>query len=107
MSEEAEIKRVGATPIKNSGRGIKKGDFLLPPFLGDVKEYEEGFRVTRANWAKISTDATARNDGSQPAYYLCLRPKGNPLATPLRLWVIGDSMMQEMYEAWKEKYGEV
>jgi|SRR6185312_17330545 len=101
MSEADEIKRDGATPVKNSGRsrGIAKGDAILEPFLIDYKEYEKSFGITKDFWAKISTDAV-NNGRRQPALKLVIGGDG----PKTRLWVIGDSMFQEMLEAWKEKY---
>lgn len=98
--EAAEIKRVGGTPVKNSGRGTIKGDFTLGPFLGDIKEYGKSFAVTREMWAKISTDSI-KNGKMQPTLRLVIGEEGKPKT---RLWVIGDSMFQEMLEAWMEKY---
>jgi hypothetical protein len=105
MSEAAEIKRDGATPVKNSGRS--KGDAILEPFLVDYKEYNKSFSVTKDFWAKISTDAI-NNERRQPALKLVIREDDDPESkTPkTRLWVIGDSMFHEMLEAWREKYGE-
>jgi hypothetical protein len=109
MSEAAEIKRDGATPVKNSGRskGTNKGDAILEPFLVDYKEYNKSFGVTREFWAKISTDAI-NNGRRQPALKLVIRAEDDPESkTPkTRLWVVGDSMFHEMLEAWREKYGE-
>ena len=99
-NEAAEIKRVGGTPVKNSGRGLQKGDFVLGPFLGDIKEYKKSFAVTQEMWAKISTDSI-KNGRRQPALRLVIGEEGGPRT---RLWVIGDSMFQEMLEAWQEKY---
>lgn len=99
--ELAEIKRVGGTPVKNSGRGLKKGDFTLGPFLGDVKEYEKSFSVSEEMWAKISTDSIS-NGLRQPTLRIVLGKMGERRT---RLWVIGDSMFEEMLEAWTEKYG--
>jgi hypothetical protein len=109
MSEAAEIKRDGATPVKNSGRskGTNKGDAILEPFLVDYKEYNKTFGVSKEFWAKISTDAI-NNGRRQPALKLVIRDDDDPESkTPkTRLWVIGDSMFHEMLEAWKEKYEE-
>lgn len=99
-TEKAEIKRFGGTPVKNSGRGLQKGDAVLEPFLVDVKEYSESFSVSRANWAKISTDAI-KNGRRQPAFMLALGSEGE---TPVRVWVIGDIMFKDMLQAWREKY---
>lgn len=100
--ELSEIKRVGGTPVKNSGRGLAKGDFILGPFLGDIKEYKKSFGLTQEMWAKISTDSI-KNGKRQPTLRLVIGDEGQPRT---RLWVIGDSMFQEMLEAWEEKYGE-
>jgi hypothetical protein len=103
MSEADEIKRDGATPVKNSGRsrGISKGDAVLEPFLIDYKEYGKSFSINQVFWAKISTDAI-HNGRRQPALKLVM---GETNKT--RLWVIGDTMFHEMLEAWREKYDAV
>jgi hypothetical protein len=100
MSEADEIKRDGAKPVKNSGRGHNKGDAILEPFLVDYKEYGKSFSINQEFWAKISTDSV-QNGRRQPALKLVM---GTTNKT--RLWVIGDSMFHEMLEAWREKYGE-
>ena len=102
MSEASELKRLGATPVKNSGRsrGVDKGDGILEPFLCDIKEYTRTFGVSRDVWLKISTDAVT-NGRRQPLLLLALQ---EPDKAPIRLWVISDEMGKEMLEAWKEKY---
>lgn len=63
MSERSESKRLGAKQIKNSGRGIKKGDATWQNFTIDFKEYPKGFTVNQDNWAKAVTDAVKnKND---------------------------------------------
>lgn len=101
-SEEYELKRVGATPVKNSGRGLRKGDGTLEPFLIDVKEYNKSFAVSRDNWAKLSSDAV-QNGRRQPMFLLALGEEGKD---PVRIWCISERMGLEMLEAWREKYGE-
>ena len=102
MSELSEIKRDGAVPQRNSGRGIlEKGDATLGIFLVDYKEYTESFGVSRKNWAKLQSDAW-RAQQRTPAFKLVLGSKDSP--DKLRLWVISDAMFKEMHEAWKEKY---
>lgn len=105
MSEVFELKRIGATPVKNSGRsrGIEKGDGVLEPFLVDVKEYTNSFSVSRDVWKKLSTDAI-HNGRRQPMLLLSLL--GEEGQSPIRVWVVGESMGMEMHEAWMEKYGE-
>lgn len=102
MSEADEIRRDGATPVKNSGRGLNKGDAILEPFLVDYKEYGKSFGVTKEMWAKVSTDSI-KNGRRQPALKLVIGREGEART---RLWVIGDEMFHEMLEAWREKYGE-
>lgn len=102
MSEADEIQRDGATPVKNSGRGLNKGDAILEPFLVDYKEYGKSFGITKEMWAKISTDSI-KNGRRQPALKLVIGKEGE---VRTRLWVIGDTMFHEMLEAWREKYGE-
>ena len=103
MTEKNEIKRMGARAQRNSGRGIlEKGDAVLPPFLVDIKEFDESFSVSRSNWAKLQSDAF-RTQQSDPAFALVLGSKTEK--NRLRLWVIGDEMFNQMREAWIEKYG--
>lgn len=72
MSEEAEVKRAGARPMKNSGRGhYQKGDAILDIFTLDVKEYPKGFSINQSNWAKVCTDAM-RNGHTSPAFLVVL-----------------------------------
>lgn len=104
MSEESEIKRLGATPVKNSGRskGVAKGDAILEPFLVDIKEYTNSFSISRDNWQKLSSDAVT-NGRREPMFYLSLiSPEEGK--SPVRVWVVSDTMGQEMLSAWREKY---
>ncbi len=105
MTEASEIKRLGAKAQKNSGRGQHdKGDCVLEPFLVDIKEYDESFSVSRANWAKLTLDAF-KAGRRIPAFFLALGSKESK--DKVRLWIISDDMMQELRELWLEKYGEV
>lgn len=100
MSEEIEAALDGARLHRNSGRGvIEKGDASLGPFTIDYKEYDQSFSVSRANWAKATTDA--RKMGNQPAFKLVLGKDQK-----IRVWVVSDMMFKEMLEAWEEKYGD-
>lgn len=57
LSERSEIKRDGATPQKNSGRGkYQKGDAIMHPFLVDYKEVSKSFALNKSVWSKICTD---------------------------------------------------
>jgi hypothetical protein len=70
MTERSEIKRLGAKGIKNSGRGIIKGDANWEGFTVDFKEYPKGFTVNQDNWAKAVTDAV--RNGNDPAIVVVL-----------------------------------
>lgn len=101
MSEELEAARDGARLHRNSGRGVvEKGDASLGPFCIDYKEYSESFGVSRNVWAKVSKDALKMR--LKPALKLVL---GNE-EPKTRVWVVGQDMFHEMYEAWLEKYGQ-
>ena len=103
MSEIEEIKRDGAVPQKNSGRGKhEKGDATLGSFLLDYKEYSEGFTVSRSTWAKLFTDAWKVK--KLPAFRLVLGPPNE--SKKLRLWVFDDATGREMMKLYEEKYGE-
>lgn len=102
MSEEIEAGRDGAKLHRNSGRGVvEKGDASLGPFCIDYKEYNQSFGVSRTVWAKCTKDALRMK--MKPALKLVLGGDDNQKT---RLWVIGDDMFHEMYEAWEEKYGD-
>lgn len=100
-SELAEIARFGGTPQKNSGRGTRKGDAILEPFLVDVKEAEKSFTLNEKVWGKVCTDAIV-SERRQPALNVVLG-----VTNKSRLWVISDEMFKEMHQAWKEKHDEV
>lgn len=103
MTEANEIKKMGGRPQRNSGRGIlEKGDATLGPFLVDVKEYDESFSVSRANWAKLQSDAF-RAQQRQPMFWLALGEKESK--TKLRVVVVSRDMFEEMYDAWQQVYG--
>lgn len=103
-TEKYEISRVGAVPVKNSGRGQHhKGDGII--FLGDeafittdVKEYGKGYRLTPENWGKIDMDA--RINRTDPMLQITLGEE-NP---KLRLIVITEDMFMELLRVYKENY---
>ena len=95
--EQNEAYRDGATPVKNSGRGLFKGDARLFPFTIDYKFSEKSFTISKSVWAKACSDA-ASNNLDIPAIKVVLGEKGN--AT--RLWIIDQRTFMEMYQAWEE-----
>ena len=54
-AEQAKID--GATLIKNSGRGMRKGDAHLDNYLIDYKFYAKQYSVSEKNWDKVREDA--------------------------------------------------
>lgn len=73
MSERGELKRIGAKPHKNSGRGsIQKADGSLEKYIVDVKEYKKSFSVTQDVWAKIVTDTLKVDKDKSPVIMLVL-----------------------------------
>jgi hypothetical protein len=55
--EKSEAKRDGAKPVKNSGRGFRKGDASFHEFLLDYKHNGSTFTLTRNAWIKMRKDA--------------------------------------------------
>lgn len=97
QSELNELKRIGAVPQKNSGRGFHKGDGVLGEYLVDVKEVRKSFGLTQDSWAKVCTDAVAENKA--PLLHIVLGEGNNRV----RVWVIEESAGLELLEC-KAKY---
>jgi hypothetical protein len=72
LSEKSELKRMGAMPHKNSGRGMKKGDGTLKNFIVDVKEYSKSFSLSQNVWAKAVTDCMKVDKLKSPAIIVVL-----------------------------------
>ena len=71
--ERAELKRIGAKPHKNSGRGkIQKGDGSTEEFVVDVKHANKSFAINQDVWAKICTDAMRVDKSKAPLLYLII-----------------------------------
>lgn len=98
MSEESELKRLGAKPQPNSGRGKhNKGDGVLDDkYIVDVKEYEKSYGLSMTTWGKICTDASKSN--KEPLLAVTLGPEGGKR---VRLVVIS----QEEFLELKDKAG--
>ena len=60
-TEKEEIKKDGAKAVKNSGRGMRKGDAMKNKFLIDYKHCEKSHTVSVANWRKLAKDAWNEN----------------------------------------------
>ncbi len=96
--EVAEAKRIGATPHKNSGRGMKKGDASFPGVTIDFKFSKSSFTINRDVWRKVCSDALT-NDHN-PAINVVLGEESKT-----RLWVVDGGLFEDMRLAWSEKYG--
>lgn len=96
MSERSELKRIGANPHKNSGRGrYAKADGNTEKFIVDVKEYSKSFSISQDSWAKIVTDALKTDNTKDPALLLVLGDKSKT-----RLAVIEWAVLEELLEAY-------
>lgn len=104
QSELNELKRFGANPQKNSGRGKHaKGDGIVDElFMIDVKEYEKSFSITQDVWAKTCTDAY-RAGGKEPMLGIVLGSGNNKV----RLVVISKTMFEDMKTAYLREQGMV
>jgi len=73
MSEKSELKKIGAKPHKNSGRGrYQKADGSLDGYVVDVKEYSKSFSVNKDVWAKIVMDTMQVDKNKSPALMIVL-----------------------------------
>lgn len=59
--EKQEIKKDGAKGVKNSGRGLKKGDATFHKFLLDYKHNASTYTLSREAWIKMRKDAWRSN----------------------------------------------
>jgi hypothetical protein len=92
MSERSEIKRIGATAHKNSGRGqYTKSDATWNNFIIDIKEYSKSFSISQDTWAKVVTDTLRTDKTKDPALLLVLGGK-------TRLAVIEWAKLEELVE---------
>lgn len=87
MSERREVKRDGAKPQKNSGRGrYQKGDAVMDSYLVDYKEYEKSFSVSKDVWLKICTDAVKSGKELEPVIKLVLGSDKNYTRLAIISW---------------------
>ena len=87
--EATEIHKIGAQPVKNSGRNHYKGDFQLGRFIGDVKEAAKSFTLNEKVWAKLVTDSLTYSGTRFPVLLVVLGGK-------TRLAVIEWGLFEEM-----------
>ena len=94
MSEAAELKRIGAKPHKNSGRGqYYKGDGNTDEFIVDVKEAGKSFTINQDVWAKIVTDTLRTDKNKYPALLLAIGE-----TQKIRLAVIEWAALEDLME---------
>lgn len=103
-TEIYEVKRIGGKPTPNSGRGRKlKGDGIIhlagePLLTIDVKEYGEGYTVSRTSWAKILSDA--RHNLTDPCLKIVLgREEPRP-----RIVAISEDFFNELLDCYRERH---
>lgn len=89
-TEQSIINRLGGTPHKNSGRGLKKGDGTFHNFTIDVKEAKSSFTLNKNVWSKICMDAV-KNRGSDPMLLVVLDGQTN-------LAVVELSVLEQLLE---------
>jgi hypothetical protein len=98
MSERSELKRIGAKPHINSGRGPVKADGSLEHFVVDVKEYSKSYSVSQDSWAKIVTDTLRVDRKKNPALMLVLGEGDKKVRLAIIEW--------EVFEQLRENGGE-
>lgn len=92
MSEENELKKIGAKKHKNSGRGqYQKADGATDRFIVDVKEYEKSIGISQAMWGKIVMDCLKTDNTKDPALLLVLGK-----TSKVRLAVIEWAVLEEL-----------
>jgi hypothetical protein len=95
MSERSELKRIGAKPHKNSGRGMVKADGSLDDFVVDIKEYEKSYSVSEDSWSKIVTD-TLKVDRKKNPVLMVVLGKGSK---KIRLAIIEWEVFEQLRES--------
>ena len=78
MSEASIAKKIGAILVKNSGRGLRKGDMTWEDFVIDAKE-GKSFAFNERAWAKICDDALSHGVDREPMI-LRVFPSGGMVA---------------------------
>jgi hypothetical protein len=97
MSERSELKRINATPHKNSGRGqYKKGDGATDRFVVDIKEYSKSISLNSDMWAKIVTDCLKTDNTKNPLLMLVLGDGGRKTRLAVIEWEILEELLEEV-----------
>lgn len=97
MSERSELKRMGAKPHKNSGRGqYQKADGTLDRFIVDVKEYSKSISINENIWAKVVTDCLRTDNTKNPLLMLVLGTGGRKTRLAVIEWEILEELLEEL-----------
>jgi hypothetical protein len=100
MSERSEVKRDGAKPQKNSGRGdYQKGDAKWKSFVVDYKEASKSFTLNKDVWSKICTDTFKVDRDMHPALKIIIG-----VESKVRLGIIEWAVLEELIEFWELNY---
>lgn len=97
MSERSELKRMGAVPHKNSGRGqYQKADGNLNRFVVDVKEYKKSISLNENMWAKIVTDCLKTDNTKNPLLMTVLGDGGKKIRLAVIEWEVLEELLEEL-----------
>jgi hypothetical protein len=92
MSERGELKRIGAKPHVNSGRGPVKADGSLDHFVVDVKEYSKSYSVSQDSWAKIVSDTMKVDRKKDPALMIVLGEGNKKVRLAIIEWEVFEQL---------------
>ena len=90
--ERSEAKRMGAKTVKNSGRGLVKGDGRWHNFVVDWKFARKSFTLNKDVWAKVVTDTIKSDKEKNPALIIVLG-EGNET---VRLAIIEQEVLEQL-----------
>lgn len=94
-TEAAELRRMGAKPHKNSGRGpYQKGDGSTNEFVIDVKEANKTFTLSQDVWAKICTDAMKVDKNKSPMLQLVIGEGSRKVRLSVVEWSIQEDLIE-------------
>ena len=97
MSERQELRRIGATSHKNSGRGqYQKGDGNIERFVIDIKEYGKSLSLSEDMWAKIVTDCLRTDNKKNPLLMAVLGKGGRKTRLAVIEWEVLEELLEEI-----------
>ena len=94
MSERGELKRIGAKPHRNSGRGPVKADGSLDDFVVDVKEYSKSYSVSQDSWSKIVSDTMKVDRQKNPALMIVLGSEHKKVRLAIIEWEVFEQLRE-------------